>query len=780
MLRAAVRPRPREDPHLTAVLLLYALTLFVGAALLFVMQPMVGKMILPLLGGTPAVWNTCLVFFQAALLGGYAYAHASSARLAPSRQALLHVGVLALPLVVLPPVVSPGLLRDAETHPVLAALTLLTVGIGLPFLVVSATAPLLQQWFTQTGHRAARDPYFLYAASNAGSMLALLGYPTLVEPRLPLQGPGWLTQSALWSLGYGALAVLIVACALTLRGRTPGDAPPTGETVETVLPPPGRGRRLRWIALAFVPSSLLLGATTYITTDLAAVPLLWILPLAIYLLTFILAFGRWPRALHRVVVALTLPLVLVVVFLMVSGVLERMWVTVLWHLALLFVVALAAHGALAMDRPEPQHLTRFYLLISVGGVLGGAFNALVAPLVFPALIEYPLAMVLAGMLLAPRGAAARGPRATWTLALTLLAPAAALLFYSELATLRLDFAFVNRALDWIGADRPSWLYPTERWLNKALTFAPPLVVVWLLRRQPLHLGAALAGVLLAAGFVDARQSEQIHQDRSFFGVLRVSRDRDERGYTELRHGTTLHGRQSREPARRREPLAYYQRNGPIGQLFAELERRPGGLRIAVIGLGIGTLAAYARPGDQATFYEIDRLVRDVAFDPRYFTYTGDARDRGVSLRTELGDARIRLDAVRRERPGERYDVMLVDAFTSDAIPVHLLTREALRLYFDMLAPRGILALHISNRYLRLEPVVANLAEERGYARLLQHGDTGQVRGGTEATWALLARRPTDFGELASDWRWTIARLEPEPRVGAWTDDFHNLLAIFKW
>jgi spermidine synthase len=280
--------------------------------------------------------------------------------------------------------------------------------------------------------------------------------------------------------------------------------------------------------------------------------------------------------------------------------------------------------------------------------------------------------------------------------------------------------------------------------------------------------------------VDARQSEQIHQDRSFFGVLRVSRDRDERGYTELRHGTTLHGRQSREPARRREPLAYYQRNGPIGQLFAELERRPGGLRIAVIGLGIGTLAAYARPGDQATFYEIDRLVRDVAFDPRYFTYTGDARDRGVSLRTELGDARIRLDAVRRERPGERYDVMLVDAFTSDAIPVHLLTREALRLYFDMLAPRGILALHISNRYLRLEPVVANLAEERGYARLLQHGDTGQVRGGTEATWALLARRTTDFGELASDWRWTIARLEPEPRVGAWTDDFHNLLAIFKW
>jgi len=244
-------------------------------------------------------------------------------------------------------------------------------------------------------------------------------------------------------------------------------------------------------------------------------------------------------------------------------------------------------------------------------------------------------------------------------------------------------------------------------------------------------------VLLVAGFVDARNSDQIRQSRSFFGVLRISRDRDEKGYTELRHGTTLHGRQSLEPSRRAEPISYYQRKGPIGQLFTELDRRPGAVRMAVIGLGTGTLAAYARPGDRVIFYEIDRLVRDVAFDPRYFTYAVDARDRGASLRMELGDARIRLDAVRRDRPEERYDVILVDAFTSDAIPVHLLTREALRLYFDMLGPRGIIALHISNRYLRLEPVVANLAEDGRYARLLQHGDTGDVRGGVEASWVLL-------------------------------------------
>src|SRR5216683_2820886 len=738
MLRRAARRRPREDPDLTAVLLLYALTLFAGATLLFVMQPMVGKMILPLLGGTPAVWSTCLVFFQAALLGGYAYAHASTTRLRPSRQALLHLIVLAVPLAVLPLAVNPRLLRGGEANPVLDVLTLLSVSVGLPFLVVSATAPLLQQWFTRTGHPAARDPYFLYAASNLGSMLALLGYPTLVEPRLPLQGPGWLTQTTLWSTGYGVLALLTALCALTLgwkpAGATP-PAPPQGpdDAADAPTEPgPGWPRRLHWIALAFVPSSLLLGATTYITTDLAAVPLLWVLPLAIYLLTFILAFGRWPRVLHRVVVAITLPLVLLLIFLMVSALPERIWITVLWHFGLLFVIALACHGALALDRPAPRHLTEFYLLISVGGVLGGLFNALLAPLVFSSLIEYPLVMVLA------------------------------------------------RVLEWSSARVGDWLDPIERPLNKLLIYGPPLGLAWLLRRRPLHLGLALAAVLLVAGFVDARNSDQIRESRSFFGVLRISRDRDERGYTELRHGTTLHGRQSLEPSRRAEPLSYYQRNGPIGQLFVELDRRPGAVRMAVIGLGTGTLAAYARPADRVTFYEIDRLVRDVAFDPRYFTYAVDARDRGASLRMELGDARIRLDAVRRDRPEERYDVILVDAFTSDAIPVHLLTREALRLYFDMLGPRGIIALHISNRYLRLEPVVANLAEDGRYARLLQHGDTGDVRGGVEASWVLLARRPEDFGEMASDSRWTVATLDPEPRVGTWTDDFHNLLSVFKW
>ncbi|HKA63232.1 MAG TPA: fused MFS/spermidine synthase [Methylomirabilota bacterium] len=756
--------------------------MFAGAMLLFAMQPMVGKMILPLLGGTPAVWSTCMVFFQAALLGGYAYAHAISARLRPSRQVLVHLIVLTLPFLVLPLAINPRFLRGGEANPVLDVLTLLSVSVGLPFLAVSATAPLLQQWFTRTGHPAASDPYFLYAASNLGSMLALLGYPTLVEPHLHLQGASWLSQTRLWTAGYAGLVLLVALCALTLRWKPAAVATGAATAVESLEDRPAWRRRLYWVALAFVPSSLLLGATTYITTDLAAVPLLWVLPLAIYLLTFILAFGRWPRLLHRLVVAATLPVVLLVMFLMVSSLPERIWVTVLWHFSLLFVVALAAHGELAQDRPAPRHLTEFYLLMSIGGVLGGLFNALVAPLVFRSLIEYPLMMILACvLLLAPRAPAlGLGAGAVRALGLVAVTAALALILYSESIRVRTDFAFVARVFElsqeWVGA----WLDPIQRAANKFMIYGPPLVLAGFLRRRPLHLGLALVTILLISGYVDARNNDQIRQSRSFFGVVRISRDHDATGYTELRHGTTLHGRQSLEPARRAQPLSYYQPKGPVGQLFEELDRRPAPLSIAVVGLGTGTLAAYARPGDRVTFYEIDRLVRDVAFDPAYFTYAVDARNRAVTVRLEIGDARIRLERVRRERPQERYDVILVDAFSSDAIPVHLLTREAFRLYFDMLTPRGILALHISNRYLRLEPVVANLAEDGRYAAMVQHGDTGDIRGGVEASWAILGRRPEDFGALASDPRWTEASLDPQPAVGIWSDDFHNLLSVFKW
>ena len=763
-----------------ADLTLYAVTLFVGAALLFVVQPMVGKMILPLLGGTPAVWNTCMVFFQAALLAGYAYAHVTTRWLGVRGQAALHLIVMALPLVSLPLGADTRLVRGGESNPVLDVLLLLSVSVGLPFLVVSATAPLLQKWFTATGHPAARDPYFLYAASNLGSMLALIGYPVLIEPRLALRGDGWLTQTRLWTFGYVALVLLVSVCAIVLwrssRSRDEGDARADAPPVTVGVRPTPRDR-WTWIALAAAPSSLLLGATTYITTDIAAVPLLWVIPLAIYLLTFILAFGRWPALFQRGIAAITLPAVAIVIFFMISSYAPRVWVTVLWHLGLLFVVALACHGKLARARPSPAHLTEFYLLIALGGMLGGVFNAIVAPIVFNSLAEYPLAMVVACVLVA--GGPARGRREV-ALAMALVAIVLALVTYSDALTLRVDFAAVARLFDLEGARITRWIEGRQHILNKVLAYGLPLIACFFCRRRPLVLGVALAGVLMAAGLVEARKGDRILQIRSFFGVLKISGDRSETGYTELRHGTTLHGRQSRDPARRGEPLTYYHRKGPIGAIFAELDRRDGSRRLAVVGLGTGTLAAYARPGEAMTIYEIDRRVRDIAFDREYFTYVSDARDRGASIRVELGDARVRLEAVRRERPGERYDLLVLDAFTSDAIPVHLLTREALQLYLEMLTPRGLLAVHISNRYLRLQPVVAALAEDaRLGGRLLMDDSPTEVEGAFSSTWVVLARTSEALGMLPLDERWRLT-LETDPRVGVWRDDFHDLLSVFKW
>ena len=760
--------------------------MFVGATLLFVVQPMVGKMVLPLLGGTPAVWSTCMVFFQAALLAGYAYAHASTAWLGASpRQALLHLGILAIPLAVLPLAVNPQFLHGGEANPVLDVLLLLSVSVGLPFFVVSATAPLLQKWFSHTGHPAAHDPYFLYAASNLGSMLALLGYPTLIEPRLHLRGEGWMTQTRLWSLGYLSLAVLIALCALVLWRRAVTVAPvesweapdPSDQAVSLVHEPPGLALRLRWIVLAFVPSSLLIGATTYITTDLAAVPLLWVLPLAVYLLSFILTFGHWPDRLHRLVTTATLPVILVVLFLMISALKQRIWITMLWHFLLLLLVALACHGELARSRPASRHLTEFYLLLSVGGVLGGLFNALIAPVVFRSLVEYPLVMVLAAVLVSARGHASGRP--LWgDLGLALAVVALGLVLYSDSLSVRIDFEFLSGLLKIPSDTAVEWLTPIRRAMNKILMYGLPLAGAFFLRRRPWVMGLALGGLLLVAGSIDARRDDQIRLARSFFGVLQVSRDES---YTELHHGTTLHGRQSRDPARRGEPLSYYSREGPIGTVFAELDKRSIVRRMAVIGLGTGTLAAYARPGDAVTFYEIDPLVRDIAFDRRYFTYVSDARDRGVSIRTELGDARIRLDAVRKERPGERYDLIVVDAFSSDAIPVHLLTREAVHLYFDMLNVGGLLALHLSNRYLSLEPVVANLAEEVQLdGQLIWSDESPPTDGATSSTWAVLARTRAALGNMSRDEKWNATKLEGDPRVGLWTDDFHNLLRVFSW
>jgi hypothetical protein len=765
----------------TALLVLYASTLFVGASLLFVVQPMMGKMILPLLGGSPAVWSTCMVFFQAMLLAGYAYAHVSAGWLAVPRQALVHLGLLALALAFLPFGVNADRFSGVQ-RPALEVLLLLSASVGLPFFVVSATAPLLQRWFTYTGTRASRDPYFLYAASNLGSVLALLSYPTFIERRLPLRGPGWLSQTHLWTLAYLLLIALTALCALPRWRRAPpaGHAPgeqgedwaPEGVTEKARVSP---GQRVWWVALSFAPSSLLLGVTTYITTDIAAVPFLWVLPLTIYLLTFILAFGRWPAPLQRWVVAISLPAVLVVMYFMVSSTTRTVGLMIA-HLGLLFVLALACHGALALGRPSPRHLTEFYLLISVGGVLGGLFNALVAPAVFRSLIEYPLAIVLACALVRGGRDVSRVSALAALLDITLAIAVGvlAVLLYSKTVSL----GGLVKVLVRVSATWADWF---ERNLLGILTHGLPLIVSFFLRRRSLALALCLLAVLLVGQSIEARDHHYIREIRNFFGVLRVARTDGTEGETSLYHGSTLHGRQKVDPARRQEPLSYYHREGPLGQVFDELDERAGPREVAVIGLGTGTLAAYARRGDTMTFYEIDRDIRNLALDPVYFTYVTDARARGATVRLEMGDARLRLEAVKRERASERYDLIVIDAFSSDAIPVHLLTREVVGLYLAMLKPDGLVAIHISNRHLALEPVVANLAEDAGLGGgLVQDDDAPEASDADRSHWALLARTSGAFGRLGAQERWRTLRLETDRRVGVWTDDFHNLFSVLRW
>lgn len=720
---------------------LFATTLLLGAALLFVVEPMTAKMVLPLLGGSPEVWTTCMVFFQAALLAGYAYAHATTAWLGARRQAAVHAGLLLLPLIVLPVGIPQGWVRalPSGTDPGFWLLGLLLATVGLPFFVVATTAPLLQRWFSGTGHPAAADPYFLYGASNAGSMLALLGYPLVVEPNLRLA-----RQGASWAVGYGALAVLILACAAAAR-RTSQVAPrvPEDRADPTRAVRPGVGPWARWVALAFVPSSLMLGVTTYLTTDIAAIPLLWVIPLAIYLLTFILTFARRPIVPHPWVVrAMPAAVVLLILILCLNAV-QGLLIPI--HLLTFFLVAMACHGELARRRPPARHLTAFYLAMSLGGVLGGVFNALIAPMAFDRVAEYPLVLALAGL---ARPGAGPSPDTPRDRALDLAIPLALVVLMAGLV--------------------PRFLPPGSLALNMAFGLA--VFIGYTFKDRPIRFALAMGAVLLSSTTADDVLGRTVHRERDFFGVLRVAQDAGG-GYRRLIHGNTIHGQQSLDPGRRRDPLTYYHRTGPIGQVFEVFAARPARPDVAVVGLGAGTLACYAAPDQRWTFYEIDPAVARIARDVRYFTYLRDCRARSWDV--VLGDARLRL----REAPEHNFGLIVLDAFSSDAIPMHLLTREALRLYRGKLAEGGLIAFHISNRYIGLAPVLGALARDAGLiARVRSDRNISpeQARDGkSPSIWVVIAAREADLGALATDPRWGMARSRPDEAV--WTDDFSNLV-----
>ncbi|HLJ94946.1 MAG TPA: fused MFS/spermidine synthase [Gemmataceae bacterium] len=819
---------------------LFAGTLFLSATLLFWVEPMMAKMILPLLGGSPSVWNTCIVFFQAVLLAGYAYAHASAAWLSLRHQLLLHMALVVVPVIALPLGVTEDWIPPTDESPVVWLLLLLSVSVGLPFFILSATTPLLQRWFASTGHPTAKDPYFLYAASNLGSMLALLGYPTIIEPLLPVKKEHWLSQCWLWTLGYGLLSVLIFRCAWVVgkplnREDQPEHnhaLPDEGEssTFESA-PRPGILTRFRWVALAFVPSTLMLGVTTYITLDVAAIPLLWVIPLALYLLSFILVFARWPRWLHHALILLQAPLLLLLVFQMQSEMSPRIGMLVFFHLLVLFVVALVCHGELALSRPAPRYLTEFYLWLSVGGALGGLFNALLAPAIFFGVAEYELGLVLACLVLPIPYASHRFWFTRW-LPAKLTKPVSilgevVLAFVVGFLTYKLfqffiikdvEFAWMQRFRDelrdnyFVTLGKPFGLLPPE--VGVIFVFGLPLLFCYSLAarplsfllasahalgisvgrllparepllhylyvRRPLLLGLGIGTIMLNGLFWQhvSRREPVLAQERNFYGVLKVTLGQESgQSLLKLTNGTTLHGVQlyHRDPKTEvitldREPLSYYDRSGPIGQVFAEFSGPKAKKNVAVIGLGTGTLASYGEQGQSFMFFDIDNDVVKIATS--IFTFLKDCR---AEWRVIPGDARLRIKLAEEHE----FQLIIVDAFNSDAIPIHLLTREAIELYFQKLSQDGILALHISNRYLDLEPVLGNLSQALGLVGLFQYDRSFAGHVGKRASqWVLLAHRKEDFGKLAEDARWKPIRKRPE--VGVWTDDYSNLLSVFKW
>src|SRR6266508_441316 len=722
------------------LLVTFTVAIFVSAALLFVVQPMFAKMVLPRLGGAPSVWSVAIVFFQAALLAGYAYAHLLT-RFAPGRMSVaIHLAVMIAACFALPLSIAAGWSRPPAVGEAFWLIGLFVVSIGLPFFALSANGPLLQAWFARTDHPAAKDPYFLYVASNIGSFLALISYPLAVEPVVRLGD-----QARLWSVGFYVLIVLIAGCGLLLWRSA--DAPPSAATTDGVdAPAPTWRDAATWVALAAVPSGLLVAVTAHISTDVAAVPLLWVLPLALYLLTFIIVFQRRPIIPHWLVVEVQPIFVLGLIAVTFFSPFEVIvWVIAL-HLVVFFVCVLMCHGELARRRPAPKYLTGFYLWMAAGGVVGGIAAALIAPKLFNWVAEYPILLALA--VLCRPGLALPNDRLDRTLLLGAIAAAVlALILLARFPDAIQDKLFQK--------------------IIGALLVAS--VLFW---HAPLPFAAIVAFVLLASHVAYDQSTMTL---RSFFGVHKISETSDGR-FRLLTHGTTLHGGQrirddEGQPLEGRpEPLLYYYDHSAIAQTIDAVRGRVGGpIRYAVIGLGSGSLACRAEPTDIVHYYEIDPTSIRIARDPNLFTFLSEC---GSNVQITLGDARLTL----AEAPDGAYDLIIVDAFSSDAIPIHLLTREAMAIYREKLAPHGMVVMHVSNRHLELVSVVAGAFATNGLiARVNDAVDLDETANPYKFSGTVVAvvRGEEEFGALAQEKDWELK--EPDPNQWVWTDDYSNII-----
>ncbi len=727
-------------------MLVYAATILLSAFLLFQVQPLIAKFILPWFGGSAAVWSAALLFFQLLLLAGYFYAHVLIRYVKPKMQFWVHSGLLALSLFTLP--IVPHAVKISSGDPTGQILLVLAASVGLPYTLLSATSPLLQAWFVRT-HKGA-VPYRLFALSNFGSMVALISYPTLIEPRMALH-----PQAILWSWIFGAFAV---ACMITAWiSRTDTDVETAETAAEEIVAAPGITQILLWIGLSACASVLLLAVTSHLTQNVAPIPLLWVVPLTLYLLSFIFCFESdrfYQRALFLPLLAGALGLFTYGIGLYEGNVEIRQLIPALC--GALFVCCMVCHGELARLRPHPRYLTQFYLMVSVGGAIGGLFVALISPRIFRDYWELPVAMVVLALLVT------------------------VLLWRQSREQMTSVLQWVLSAIAIILVAAVGWrIFTKEHWQLPVAMGAGAVLFVMILWQRALLPILALVAVAFASylGYADIKKDRSyVRSVRNFYGVMHVRDDPDDEygvpAERVLVHGTIDHGTQLKSDTIGRITTSYFGKTSGINRAIRQLREQRGALRLGILGLGAGVTATLAERGDTLHYYEINPLVLDVATNQFGFLKGCPAHPQVF-----MGDARLLLE----DMPSENLDFLAMDAFTSDAVPMHLLTKEAYKIYLRHLKPDGILAVHISNRYLDLKPVVAQAMSEIGWHGRLIEDDGADVPYYTGTTWTVLSPKDEFFQGKNFEGNPTsiITPLLPKKGFLAWTDDFSNIISILK-
>jgi SAM-dependent methyltransferase len=747
---------------------LFSLTVFVGSFLLFMVQPLAGKLILPYLGGAPSVWTACMLFFQTILLFGYLYAAQAIKKVGCEKQSILHILLLVMGFVFLPLSIDFSGIDSAVHQPVTWMLSKLLVSIGFLFFVVSANAPMIQRWYSTIGQKDSDDPYFLYAASNVGSLIALLGYPLVMEPNFRVTD-----AREIWSVGYLVLTVLVLICSFIVWKGKGTEAVENVEEVAKDRTVPSALDRLKWVFWAFIPNSCMLAVTMHISTDVASIPLMWVVPLAIFLVTFILVFAKtdfWRELDWDSYLAPFGGVFAILYFLDFS---KPAWLAIGVYFILLFLVCMSFHSRLAKNRPASEYLNSFFVWMSVGGIFGGIFNSIVAPLLFNTQLEFPLTIVIA------------------MLGISFVKKDLKENYFKKFLFGFLVMLVVTQIFGYF-----SVIYSKKLFSDKglALVVVCCVYIFSFVRLRKLS-GLFFLGLMLMGVHVFSSDKAVVKIDRSFFGVLRVvrtmfvteeivGRKLITKSYDllyQLRHGTTLHGVERRLRIRPVFPLSYYSREGPIGEVFRLMRINRRAKSVGVVGLGCGTLAYYGRPWQKFDFFEIDPEVIKIASNKKFFSYLASCK---ADYRILAGDARVNLA---RKIPDGSYDLLVLDAFSSDAIPVHLLTLEAVELYKRKLKPGGVLAFHISNRFFDLKPVLGKICKDVGLKGFYRYDypkkysikyDWYDLDNISSSLWFVASKEEKNIDGVLAYSKWN----KPSYSEGfkTWTDDYSNLLGVYNW